>query len=94
MKLKIRKVETTKDEFFEALELVLSTHEKIPQNIYLGTGLEFACKNLGIKPLDFWKFKFEYEEEFEKQFLIRQAGFDNNVFFLWRKKTYLLQNKE
>lgn len=88
MKLKIRKVEVTIEEFFEALSSILTAHEKIPKNQYLGSGLEYICRNLGIKTLEFWKLKFESEEEFDKHFVIKQAGFDNNVFFLWRKETF------
>ena len=88
MKLKIRKVEVNSIEFFDALDAILLTHERIPRNKYLGSSLDYICRNLGIKDLEFWKLKFEFENEFNKRFIIKIAGFDTNLFFLWRKETY------
>jgi len=88
MKLKVRKVEVTPEEFFNALTMILKVDERIPQMVYLGSDLNYICKTTGIKLLEFWKLKFENEEEFEKRFVLRQAGFDQSVFFLWRKEMY------
>lgn len=88
MKLKIRKVEVDSFGFFTALESILITHERIPGNVYVGCPLELVCKNLGIKTLEFWNLKFEYENEFEERFNIIQTGYDVNFFYVWRKVTY------
>lgn len=88
MKLKIRKVEVTPEEFLSALTAILEVHEKVPQVVYLGSDLNEICKTLGIKLLEFWKLKFENEGDFDNQFVLRQAGFDKSVFFLWRKELY------
>ncbi len=88
MKLKIRKVEVDSFGFFTALESILITHERIPRNVYVGCPLELVCRNLGIKTLEFWNLKFEYESEFEERFEIIQAVYDLNVFTIWRKATY------
>ena len=88
MKIKIRKVEVTPEEFFNALSTIISVHEKIPQNAYVGTGLEYVCKNMGIKPLEFWKIKFENEVDFDSRFVIKKMGSESNVFLIWRKETF------
>lgn len=88
MKLKIRTVEVTPDEFFNAMTTILKVNEKIPQLVYLGSDLNYICKTMGIKLLEFWKLKFENEAEFDKRFVLRQAGYDQSVFFLWRKELY------
>jgi len=88
MKIKIRKVEVTPREFFNALSIIISVHEKIPKNAYVGTGLEYVCKNMGIKPLEFWKLKFENEKDFNSLFIIKELGFDSNIFQIWRKETF------
>lgn len=88
MKLKIRKVEVTAEEFFSALTDILEVHEKIPQVAYLGSDLNEICKSLGIKMLEFWKLKFDNEIEFDNRFVLRQAGYDKNAFSLWRKELY------
>ena len=88
MKIKIRKIEVTPEEFFNALSVNISVHEKIPQNRYLGTGLEYICKNMGIKSLDFWKLKFDNEEYFNSRFVIKKIGADGNMFLIWRKEKY------
>ncbi len=88
MKLKIRKVEVTQDEFFNAMSAILKVDERIPQIVYLGSDLNYICKTMGIKLLEFWKLKFENEAEFEKRFVLRQAGYNQNIFFLWRKELY------
>lgn len=94
MKLKIRKVEVTSEEFFEALSSILTIHEKIPKSKYVGSSLEYICRSIGIKTLEFWKLKFENEEEFEKLFVVLQAGFNSSVFYLWRKETYEINQQE
>jgi hypothetical protein len=38
--------------------------------------------------LEFWKLKFENEGEFDNRFVLKQAGYDQNVFFIWRKELY------
>jgi hypothetical protein len=88
MKIKIRKIEVTPEEFFDALTAIIIVHERIPKNKYVGSSLQYICSNIGIKPLEFWTLKFENEKEFESRFIISQAGFDNNFFYLWRKETY------
>lgn len=89
MKLRIRKVEVTLEEFLRALTKILEVHERIPQVAYLGSDLNEICKTLGIKLLEFWQLKFENEGEFDKRFVLRQAGYDKNMFSLWRKELYI-----
>ena len=94
LKMKIRKVEVTSDEFFEALNEILLVDEKIPQNFYMGSNLNFICKSMGIKPLDFWAIKFKFEQDFNKLFLIKKIGSNEREFTLWRKEKFNgMQNK-
>lgn len=88
MKLKIRKVEVTPEEFFEALTDIIKVHEKIPAIAYIGSNLSYICKTMGIKLLEFWQLKFENEKEFTSRFAIIQMEWDRNVFHVWRKEVY------
>ncbi len=88
MKIKIRKVEATPIEFFNALSTLVSIHEKIPRDTYQGTNLEYVCRNLGVKTLEFWRFKFENEEYFDNHFVIQKIGSTPNIFNIWRKETF------
>jgi len=93
MKIKIRKVEVTPHEFFDALYTVLEVHERIPAIAYIGSHLDFICKTMGIKKLEFWKMKFENEALFKNNFEIIQMQYDTNDFYLWRKETYDICHK-
>ena len=90
MKLKIRKVEVTPKEFLDALTGILQVDESIPQEMYLGSGLSYICKSLGLKELEFWKFKLDNKIEFDKQFELREVGKNSGYFRIYRKE---LENK-
>ena len=88
MKLKIRKVEVTPTEFFNRLTQIITTHEKMPAEFYLGTSLSYICKTMGIKELEFWQLKFENEKDFNEKFVIKEIGKGSGMFGLFRKEVW------
>jgi hypothetical protein len=84
MKLKIRKVEATKEEVFYRINNLLDAHEFLYKH-KCGMSLKYLLNQLGIKELEFAEFMEANEKEFYESYSLRSSEFTRDF---WLSKKY------
>jgi hypothetical protein len=84
MKLKIRKVEATKEEVFYKINNLLDAHEFLYKHKF-GMSLKYLLIQLGIKELELAEFMEANETEFYEKYWLGTSQFTRDF---WIRKKY------
>ncbi len=89
MKIKIRRIEVSSQEFIQEIERIIVVDEKIPAPIgYLGTTLKTVIQSLGIKEIDFWGIAQRDKNTFKPKFCFYRETFKGGNTLIYRRKVW------